>query len=85
MKSDVTSVSLYTIPKCPFCNKLRTLLLEHKIPFTEFDITKDSDARSRIITRNNHTPTPQVEIAGRVIFDYTTEEALVQEIKGLLK
>ena len=76
---------LYTIPRCPFCNKLRTLLQEQNIGFMEHNIMKDAVAKSKIITRDGHTPTPQVEVGGRIIFDYTTEEALVEEIKELMK
>ena len=51
----------------------------------EHNIMKDAVAKSKIITRDGHTPTPQVEVGGRIIFDYTTEEALVEEIKELMK
>lgn len=44
----------------------------------------DKDVRSRIITRDGNTPAPQVEVKGRIIFDYTTEEKLAEEVQRIL-
>ncbi len=32
-------------------------------------------------TRNGHIPVPQVEYAGRIIYDYKDEESLADEIE----
>ncbi len=78
-------VKIYVKEVCPFCNKLLKLLDEANVPYTKLDIIKNPQVKSSIITRDNHTPVPQVEMSGRIIFDYTTEEDLAEEIKAYLK
>ena len=80
----MAEIKIYTKPGCPYCIKLKKILDKEKIDYGEYNIF-DNGISERIITRNGHTPVPQVEINGRIIFDYATEEELVKEIKELLK
>ncbi len=77
-------VKIYVKDKCPFCNKLLEILDRDHVPYKKYNIS-DPNVSSAIITRDNHTPVPQVEMSGRIIFDYTTEEDLAEEIKTYLK
>lgn len=81
----MSEITLYTIPRCPFCNKLKSILTEKKISFRDIDITTDKEGAKSAVQKDGRIPTPQVDVKGRVFYDYTTEEALVQEIQRLLK
>ena len=76
-------VKIYVKKGCPFCYKLLEILDSEHVPYKKYDIS-DPTVASTIITRENHTPVPQVEMSGRIIFDYTTEEDLAEEIKEYL-
>lgn len=83
MKANTDSILLYTKRLCPFCTKLKDLLKEARIAYIEIDVQKE-DA-SGAVHREGRVPVPQVEYNGTIIFDYTTEEALVERVKELLK
>jgi len=77
--------TVYVKKACPFCQKLVTILDERKILYELVDISKDSLSGENIVQKDGHTPVPQVDVMGRMIYDYTTEEALVDEIESLLE
>ncbi len=81
----MAEITIYTIERCPFCMKLKSLLQQNKIPFEEIDIIKDKEGAKGAVMKGGRIPTPQVDVKGRVFYDYTTEEALVEEIQRLLK
>jgi glutaredoxin len=85
MKRNTDSILLYSKRGCPFCNKLKDLLKEDKIPYIEIDVLKDSEGAKGAVHREGRIPVPQVEYNGTIIFDYTTEEDLVETVKMLLK
>ena len=74
---------IYVKRACPFCVKLQKLLDARTIQYTLVDVQKE-DA-SEAVHREGRVPVPQVEYDGRIIFDYTTEEALVAEIVRMMK
>ena len=82
----MAEIKIYIRPLCSFSHKLMKLLDKEKIDYDSVDLSKDVKSRGRIYhDEENHIPVPQVEINGRLIFDYSTEENLVEEIKELLK
>ena len=78
-------VKIYVRKLCPYSKKLMDILGARNIPFTKYDVESDPGVKSRIITRDGNTPVPQVEMNGRIIFDYPTEEALADEIESFMK
>lgn len=78
-------VIIYIKTKCPFCAKLIEILNEKGIKYKLVDFIKNPEYVERIITRDGNTPAPQVELNGRIIFDYTTEEDLADEIEEYSK
>lgn len=53
---------------------MKEFLSFQKIPFDEFDITKDSDAKYRMIRQYSSYSTPTVVVAGHVIRGFNLEE-----------
>jgi glutaredoxin len=75
-------LKVYVRKSCPFCKKLLDLLKRENVEFEEIDISLDKESSKNIVSRAGHTPVPQVEYNGKIIFDYDSEENLVNEIKG---
>ena len=44
MKPKPTRITLYSAPKCSHCRQLKALLKQLKVPFAEFDISKNQRA-----------------------------------------
>jgi glutaredoxin 3 len=57
------SVEIYTTPYCPFCLDAKALLREKNVDFTEIDVSRDRELRSKMIVRaNGRTTVPQIFI-----------------------
>jgi glutaredoxin 3 len=80
----MNEITIYTRPTCPYCNRLKGILKERGIKYRDFDVTKN-EAPRRVVDQDGHIPVPQVEYAGRIIYDYKDEETLADEIEKLMK
>ena len=81
----VKEVIVYVKQGCPYCYRLISILKDKKIKFREVNIYSDDEEAENAVTRNGKKPTPQVEFNGKLIYDYSTEEALADEIEVWFK
>jgi glutaredoxin 3 len=76
-------ITMYTKPSCPYCNRLKDILKRRGIKYKDFNTENDEPPRY-VVERNGHIPVPQVEYAGRIIYDYKDEETLADEIERIM-
>jgi glutaredoxin len=81
----MSEITVYVKQGCPFCAKLKSLLINNNISFTEIDVFTDTEGAKGAVHKDGRIPVPQIDIKGRIIYDYSTEKSLVEEIKILLK
>jgi glutaredoxin 3 len=56
-------VEIYTTPFCPYCHDAKALLKKKNVTFTEIDVSRDRELRSKMMTRaNGRTTVPQIFI-----------------------
>jgi glutaredoxin 3 len=56
-------VEIYTTPFCPYCHDAKALLKKKNIAFTEIDVSRDRELRSKMMARaNGRTTVPQIFI-----------------------
>jgi glutaredoxin 3 len=80
----MNEITIYTRPTCPFCNKLKAILTQRGVAYKDYDVTKN-EAPQHVVGKDGHIPVPQVEYAGRIIYDYKDEESLADEIQQIMK
>lgn len=73
------TLKVYSTPTCPYCRRLKQLLDEEGIKYQDIDVS-DPGKREAMAERSGSMGVPQVEIGGKIITDYDTEEDLVDEI-----
>jgi glutaredoxin 3 len=57
------SVEIYTTPYCPFCLDAKALLRQKNVDFTEIDVSRDRELRSKMMARaNGRITVPQIFI-----------------------
>lgn len=78
-------VKIYTTPICPFCKRLKDLMKEANINFQEYDVANDDEAREYILSKSGRLTTPQIEMGDKIIYDYGTEEELIEDIKKWMR
>ena len=76
---DDNKVAVYTQPNCPPCKVVKEFLRHHNIEFEEFDVSKDKDARHRLINKYNSYSTPTVVVGENIVagFDLPALEKLL--------
>jgi len=56
-------VEIYTTPFCPYCLDAKALLKKKNVLFTEIDVSRDRELRSKMMTRaNGRSTVPQIFI-----------------------
>ena len=54
-------VEIYTTPFCPYCADAKALLKQKNVAFTEIDVSRDRDLRSKMTERaHGRTTVPQI-------------------------
>ncbi|MFC0270715.1 glutaredoxin family protein [Metabacillus herbersteinensis] len=74
------SVIIYTQPECPPCKIVKQFLNHHQVPFQEVDITKNEQARNKLIHEIKSSSTPTVTVDSEVVagFDLARLEKLLE-------
>jgi glutaredoxin-like YruB-family protein len=64
------SVVLYSTPTCGYCRKAKSYLNERKVPFREFDVSRDQRRAEEMIRKSGQMGVPVLDINGRVIVGF---------------
>lgn len=63
-------VIVYSSPSCPWCEKLKEWLHEHRIKFEEIDVSKDIERAREMIKKSGQIGVPVTEIDGKIIIGF---------------
>jgi len=77
-------IKVYSTPTCPWCLRLKQFLKEKNVEYTDFDVSKDVNARNEMIQKSGQMGVPQVEINGTWIVGFdkpAIEEAMKKTSK----
>ncbi|MDH4122515.1 MAG: glutathione S-transferase N-terminal domain-containing protein [Thermoplasmata archaeon] len=67
-------VKLYSTPDCFFCDKVKHFLQNHKIEFTEVDVSVDREAAIELVEKSGQLGVPVLDIYGKILIGYDKEE-----------
>ncbi len=79
----MVSVTIYTTPTCPWCEKTKDFLEKHDIEYAEKDVAGDQDAAKEMITKSGQRGVPVTVIeteAGEETIIGFDEDALREEL-----
>ncbi len=79
-------VTIYTTISCPYCVQAKRLLTHKGVPYTEIDVTADSELLREMILASGRRTVPQIFIGEQSIggFDELYELEQSGELDGLL-
>ncbi len=76
-------VTVYSTPSCSWCTTLKNHLRQHKIYFTDVDVSKDQQAAEAMVRRSGQQGVPQTDINGEMIVGFNKQRInQLLEIKG---
>ena len=78
----MNSVTIYTSSECEYCHEAKAFFKENNIQFTEYNISKDKEARMDIMKRG-YRSVPVIMLGDKVIIGF--DRAEMSELLGLRK
>lgn len=63
-------VIVYSTPSCSWCKTLKSYLREHKIRYTDIDVSRDQKAATEMANRSGQQGVPQTDINGQIIVGF---------------
>ena len=73
-------VKIYSTPTCIWCNKTKEFLKQHRVKFTDIDVSSNRKAAEEMIHKTGQMGVPVIDINGTIIVGYD-EEALKKTLK----
>lgn len=63
-------VTVYSTPSCSWCSTLKNYLRQHKISFTDIDVSADPEQARMLVNKTGQTGVPQTEINGEMVVGF---------------
>nr|WP_320147111.1 glutaredoxin domain-containing protein [uncultured Anaeromusa sp.] len=67
-------IKVYSIPDCPWCQKVKKYLELRQVEFQEVDIENDLAGRNELLALTKQLSVPVTSIDGRLIVGFEREE-----------
>ncbi|MEC2075188.1 glutaredoxin domain-containing protein [Metabacillus fastidiosus] len=67
-------IIVYTQPECPPCQIVKQFLQHHNFSFEEIDITKNEEARLKLINEFKATSTPTVTVDDEIVIGFNLQK-----------
>ncbi len=64
------SVTVYSTPTCSWCTTLKNYLRQHKVYFTDVDVSANPEIARELVNRTGQTGVPQTEINGEMVVGF---------------
>ncbi len=63
-------ITIYTTLTCHYCRLAKAFLDEHRIPYTEKDVTFNTELQHEMIHKSGQFAVPVIDIDGEIIVGY---------------
>ncbi len=68
------SVMVYSTPSCPYCTMVKNFLKEKRVPFEDYDVSRDERRAEEMVRKSGQMGVPVVDVNGRVLVGYRPAE-----------
>lgn len=68
------AVSIYTTPTCTYCRKAKDYFRQNRVPFTEYDVSRDVRKADEMMRKSGQMGVPVIDVNGRVIIGFNLPE-----------
>lgn len=63
-------IKIYSTNSCPWCLKAKNYLKSKNIPFKDFNVSEDMEAREEMILKSKQRGVPVLDINGTIIIGF---------------
>ena len=64
------TITVYSTPTCPFCKQLKEFLAEHKVQFTNIDVSADQEKAQEMIEKSGQMGVPVMDVDGQILIGF---------------
>ena len=68
------AVTIYTTPSCGYCTIAKKYFRENRVPFTEYDVSRDRRRADEMVRKSGQMGVPVIDINGRIIVGFNKPE-----------
>jgi glutaredoxin-like YruB-family protein len=68
------AVNIYTTPTCTYCRKAKDYFRQNRVPFTEYDVSRDVRKADEMMRKSGQMGVPVIDVNGRVIVGFNLPE-----------
>jgi len=66
----MAKIIVYSTPTCPYCFQAKDFLKENRIPFEEFDVSKNQNRAEEMFEKSGQLGVPVIDIDGTIIIGF---------------
>lgn len=74
-------VLVFTTQTCPWCTRVKSYLVQQRVPFREIDVSRDASAARDLVRRTGQMGVPVVEIDGSSVIGF--DKSRIDQMLGL--
>ena len=68
------NVTVYSTPTCPWCIRTKQFLKENNVPFTDLDVSSNSEKAEEMTQKSGQMGVPVLDIEGTIIVGFDKEK-----------
>jgi len=77
----MANITIYSTPTCGYCKMAKEFLTEHKVAYTDKDVTVDTQAREEMIQKSGQLGVPVLDIDGTIIVGF--DQKRIAQLAGI--
>lgn len=66
----MSKVTIYSTPTCVFCHMAKEYFKQHKVEYTEKDVTEDEKALHEMVSKSGQLGVPVIDIDGQITIGF---------------
>ena len=68
------AITIYTTPSCGYCRMAKDWMRRERIPFKEYDVSKDTRRAEEMVNKSGQMGVPVLDVHGRVLVGFNQQE-----------
>ena len=68
------AITLYSTPSCTYCRKAKDYFKQNRIPFSEYDVSRDQRRADEMVRKSGQMGVPVIDLNGRIIVGFNQPE-----------
>ena len=69
----MVSIKTYSTPSCQYCIALKGWLKDQNVPFEDFNVAENAEARDEMVKKSGKLVVPVTDIDGEIIVGFDKE------------